>query len=53
MALACGIFGVSKPSTSQSVLSVHARFLLIKLDPNYVHLTKSYRSDLGKAEDPL
>ena len=43
MALACGIFGVRKLSASSQ--SAYAKFLLIKLDPNCVHLTKSHCSD--------
>ena len=42
--LACGIFRVRKPST-QSSQSVHVRFLLIKLDSNWVHHATSHFSD--------
>ena len=43
MALACGIFGVRKMSTSSQF--VHARFIFIKLDTNCVHITTSHRLD--------
>ena len=43
IALACGIFQVRKLSASRRQ-SAQAKFLLIKLDPNCIHRTKSHHS---------